>query len=295
MAFSAPPAKISAPVFFHWQQGSVWQPLEIHNPDSLDYLRGQDHSLEKAGFNAELWQLPYWSEYRILLHSRAIESTDLRIVPYFERWSFRRVGRWRVREDVLEFADQVENFLSLMPQERLATLSVDGETRLLIGLWYVPGAREADPGGGNRQPFLKRVASRLRDRLGIDIFWSAHRAWKRAGLDEVNWLFKNPEHLKVEGAAAAIRPGFWNPGKNDKFVPRDRGRPFRKALKEILRDHPEVKRVWVESHSEDAENSMIRECRPARLTIDGRTDDWGRSPAIYLRALERFHSSFFGG
>ena len=43
-------------------------------------------------------------------------------------------------------------------------------------------------------------------------------------------------------------------------------------------------------------NGLLRQLKQRlhKLSIDGNSDDWGRSPAVYLRALERFHGDFLG-
>lgn len=246
---------------------------------------------------------------------QGLTASDLpvpKVMPFLALESFPEYFRekdFHTDEDRELFFAEVVTVLDRLLGElgRDALAWMDG--KLLMGLWYVPGCRDAP---ADLLPWLN---DRIEQRYGFRAHFTAHDGWKNAGPDELNWLFNGMDPFRVnEQGNVDVHAGFYPTHKTTAFLARDHGAALTTGLgyvdSRIDQDEP-PRVLLVESYNEYSEGSGVYPARCAVLPDDAVTanspsectdtpcvasnevafeDAWGdcddpRAPYLYLDLL----------
>jgi hypothetical protein len=278
------PSPIIAPVVFHWVQAQTpWLTLEGGSVAGASVLfwRRQVRLMERAGFNAQLFQVAYGSEASQRNHLEALRQLAAergsgplppRLAPFFAAESFAEYG---TPKDVLTpegfeaFYQTVRAFFVMYAEYFPApgrpgvpdtTMLARVGGKVFAGLWWVPLTDYRLPGD-----FFVRLNDRVQADFGFRLFWSAHEAWLQGDPDDINYLFNGAEPLQRGRhplyASVDLLAGFWPPNlesyKREFFVPRGGGATFAAAWDAVIASRPRPDIVLVESYNEITEGSHI--------------------------------------
>ncbi|MDX1500875.1 MAG: hypothetical protein R3325_00835 [Thermoanaerobaculia bacterium] len=271
------------PVYFSWfrvnRHGSVmgqyygpWVPLEGRRAwdGSEAYHRRQIAEIAKARFNMifAVDTFEYRQEqsnlFAAIAERRARGREAPRVAPYFAAGSFAcrdcpkrfdtAAGKGELYRVVRKWFDR---FLAELGGDDLVW--VDG--RVLVGLWWVPGAETAEPG------LFEEMNRRLRRDFGVEAWWSVNFTWQGARHDEVNHLFASLSGLETNLLGNVdLLVGFWPPEGQDptNFLPRDGGATYQSAWDAVIAratgcgpEGEPPRRISVVSYNELTEGSGI--------------------------------------
>lgn len=320
--------KLAGPVVFHWfeerrgQALSAWLPLEGRPAwdGSVEFWSRQDRLVVESGFNFIFfdvaWQFPDPMRNHLLaLRAARDAGREVPLVaPFFAPEAFECAPCRRDFGGVSGFGGLLEAMrrwfsmaLPILGPEGLAT--VDGR-RVLVGLWFLPGAETAPAS------MLDEMGAILERELGVEPWWSTHQVWAGAGADEVNFLFNGLVGMQAGSRRNAdLLVGFWNVGQaaDDRFLARAAGATYETAWLELLERRDEFDRVYVESWNEYTESSGLypavptghtvwddhrrvrdlRRCLTEYCHLTVHDDFWGTDPYLYTRISAEMTGRFF--
>jgi len=302
-------------VVFHWfrtppgrlgQICSVWPPtlpgrIEWDGNDPEFWL-GQEDWLDRAGVDAELLQTTSWFRECFDAHLSVVRRpVGLLVGPP-------AVEPGGVPESPEALGRLIEDYLSSIPRAGKEFLLVGG--RVMVHLWVfsmTPEQRVFD--------YLQR----LRAACAYPLYLSVHPSWThqgREGWDEKLVIFSGRNYLStgrpidpLDGVTVSIRPGFWSTRKAEPFLPRQGGRPYRRAWRELAALGPDGPDKAVVVWNEKEEGSQLHPSVPVRHTaaeppvtehswehcavlglpsfVQSQDDRWGRGRRLYVRATRR--------
>ena len=150
--------------------------------------------------------------------------------------------------------------------------------RVLVYLWWIPGARNAPAG------LLDELNARLHERYGFDVYWSAHEYWAQTRPDTFDRLFNGVQSFRRDtDGNMSVMPGFFPPSaqavQEGLFLPRNGAQAYWGAWNQVIDDVRRTRRapaeVIVESHNEVAEGTAIAPMiEPERVySVEGRDEE----------------------
>jgi hypothetical protein len=235
---------------------------------SVSYHERHLRSLIAHGFDLLVFQVPFGWRRTQLNHLRALrnlrqEGAIPTLAPFFEAASYRDYGapkdftRQIYRDALFEIISRYfdMHFTYLGPEDLTWK---DG--RVLIYLWWIPGARNAPYGT------LGELNARLRQRFGFEAYWSAHEYWADVRPDTVDRLFNGVQSFRRDGDGnMSIMPGFFPPNelsvREGHFLPRNGAETYWQAWDNVINDVRQRRRapseVIVETDNEIGEGTGI--------------------------------------
>lgn len=190
-----------------------------------------------------------------------------KVAPYFAAGSFpcrecpKRFDGKRDRDKFFDIMTRwFDAFFEVLPEEDLVWI----DDKVLIGLWWIPGAESAPP------DFFLIMNNRLRARYGFEAYWSINFTFERTHPDELNWTFATTDNFKAnDNGNIDLLTGFWPPGNQnpDNFAPRYGGKSYTEAWDRAIRlvsgincdgsASPPPQRITVVSYNELTEGSGL--------------------------------------
>jgi len=285
----------------------------------VEFWRRQDRLVVDAGFNFIFFDVARGFPESMRNHLLALRAARAAgqevplVAPFFAPEAFECAPCRKDFAGVSGFGGLLEAMrswfsmaLSILGPEGLAT--VDGR-RVLVGLWFLPGAETAPEG------MLDEIGTILEAEFQVEPWWSTHRVWSGAGADEINFLFNGLSPMQAgSGRNADLLVGFWNVEQPDdrRFRARAAGTTYETAWRRLLARRDEFDRVYVESWNEYTESSGLypavpvghtvwdlhrrvrdlRRCLTEYCHLTVRNDLWGTDPFLYVRISREMAGRF---
>lgn len=314
-----------------WANGSPWQPLkgfETWNCHTTEWVKEQFTDMKKAGI--DVVGIVYTVNRELdgmgghhFLHMTTIFQAakemadaapkifmffDTAILPgYYRQKHGKRLdvsspeGQKFFLQSIWDWHDEAFAVMG-RPEGDQCLARIDG--RPMVSFWH-----SGDMDG---------VSERIIDALKLD-FLKRYRVqpyivchpndWRNLkNVDEITLMLGPPTHFHMPDPQGGhdiwgrptinVTPGFWNPGDNPHYLPRDGGKHYVQAWENVLRRGKRAFHLYIDTWNETGEGSGIFQGKPLTYTAQNlgpkgdwklpRTDTWGESPTFYIDTTAKY-------